>query len=110
MMYWYGHGGAWMWPWMVLGNLLVLAVIVVIVVIVVLFFRALSQRPGAPGGGHGGHGGWGAPPSTGAPGPRSGPEQILAERYARGEIDEEEYERRLATLRGSPPPGRPAQP
>ncbi|MFI0716705.1 SHOCT domain-containing protein [Streptomyces inhibens] len=31
------------------------------------------------------------------------PEQILAERYARGEIDEEEYQRRLATLRGSPP-------
>lgn len=91
-----------MWPWMVLGNLLFLAVIVVIVVIVVLFFRALSQRPGPHGGGHAG---WGTPPSPGAPGPRPGPEQILAERYARGEIDEEEYERRLATLRGSPPPG-----
>jgi putative membrane protein len=32
----------------------------------------------------------------------SAPEQILAERYARGEIDEEEYRRRLGTLRGVP--------
>lgn len=33
-------------------------------------------------------------------GPRSsGAEQILAERYARGEIDEEEYQQRRRTLR-----------
>jgi putative membrane protein len=30
------------------------------------------------------------------------PEQILAERYATGEIDEEEYHRRLQTLRAAP--------
>lgn len=30
---------------------------------------------------------------------RGGAEQILAERYARGEIDDEEYHRRLDTLR-----------
>lgn len=29
-------------------------------------------------------------------------EQILAERFARGEIDEEEYRQRLGTLRGPP--------
>jgi putative membrane protein len=29
------------------------------------------------------------------------PEQILAERFARGEIDEEEYRRRLEVLRSS---------
>jgi putative membrane protein len=28
----------------------------------------------------------------------SSPERLLAERYARGDIDEEEYRRRLATL------------
>jgi putative membrane protein len=28
------------------------------------------------------------------------PEQLLAERFARGEIDESEYQARLATLRG----------
>ena len=29
------------------------------------------------------------------------PEQVLAERFARGEIDEEEYHRRLETLRAA---------
>lgn len=40
------------------------------------------------------------------------PRQILAERYARGEIDEEEYRRRLATLSGTddPPGGPPRTP
>ena len=38
-------------------------------------------------------------PASGAPaGPRPSPEHLLAERFARGEIDEEEYRRRLATL------------
>jgi putative membrane protein len=32
---------------------------------------------------------------------RPDPERILAERYARGEIDEEEYHRRLQTLRST---------
>jgi putative membrane protein len=31
---------------------------------------------------------------------RSTPELLLAERFARGEIDEQEYHRRLDTLRG----------
>lgn len=31
------------------------------------------------------------------------PEQLLAERFARGDIDEEEYQRRLAALRSSGP-------
>ncbi|MFD4600403.1 SHOCT domain-containing protein [Streptomyces sp. NPDC058464] len=46
----------------------------------------------------GGHPGWSAPPAPGSP----GAEQILAERYARGEIDEEEYLRRLDILRVAP--------
>jgi putative membrane protein len=33
------------------------------------------------------------------PGPRPTPERLLAERFARGEIDEEEYRRRLEALR-----------
>jgi putative membrane protein len=32
---------------------------------------------------------------------RSDPEQIVAERFAAGEIDEEEYQRRLDTLRSN---------
>jgi putative membrane protein len=31
---------------------------------------------------------------------RPGPEQVLAERFARGEIDEQEFNDRLAALRG----------
>jgi len=39
--------------------------------------------------------------SSGGGGPRSAqsPEEILKERYARGEIDDEEYHRRLEELR-----------
>jgi putative membrane protein len=35
----------------------------------------------------------------------STPEQILAERFARGEIDEQDYRQRLDTLRGISRPG-----
>ncbi|WP_250549451.1 SHOCT domain-containing protein [Pseudonocardia sp. H11422] len=35
---------------------------------------------------------------------RPTPEQLLAERFARGEIDEQEYHQRLATLRDRPRP------
>ena len=37
-------------------------------------------------------------PSSGGPG-RTEPEQILAERFARGDIDEDEYRRRCELLR-----------
>lgn len=38
----------------------------------------------------------GAPPA-----PQGRPEQLLAARYARGEIDDDEYHHRLDTLRGT---------
>ena len=37
------------------------------------------------------------------PDPEEDAERILAERYARGEIDDDEYRRRLDTLRGAAP-------
>ncbi|HEX5241205.1 MAG TPA: SHOCT domain-containing protein [Candidatus Limnocylindrales bacterium] len=41
------------------------------------------------------------PPGPPAPsGPRDDPLEILRQRYARGEIDEEEFERRRRTLTG----------
>lgn len=39
--------------------------------------------------------------------PSQDAEQILAERYARGDIDDDEYNRRLGTLRGRTPVGEP---
>lgn len=91
MMFWYGHGGgAWGWFAMSVGIVLFWALVITVGV---LLFRALARS--APSGGE--HTRWGG---DGAPRGAS-PEQILAERYARGEIEDEEYERRLATLRSS---------
>jgi putative membrane protein len=42
-------------------------------------------------------------PTGSPPAPRQGPEQILAERFARGEVDEHEYDTRLAALRDRHP-------
>ncbi|PSJ30410.1 hypothetical protein B7P34_02295 [Streptosporangium nondiastaticum] len=90
MMFWYDHGGS---GW----GLFAMAVSMVlfwslIITVAVLLFRSLARPPHG-----GGPTGWHKGPAPGHA------EQILAERYARGEIDEEEYARRLATLRGSPP-------
>ncbi|MFF4947889.1 SHOCT domain-containing protein [Streptomyces chattanoogensis] len=60
----------------------------------VVLFRALA-RP-APHNGE--RTGWQRGPT---PDRQPGAEQILAERYARGEIEDEEYRRRLATLRSA---------
>ncbi|GHE68920.1 hypothetical protein GCM10014715_23400 [Streptomyces spiralis] len=93
-MFWFPHGApGWGWFAMSLGMLLFW---VLLIVVVVLLFRALNRGTGqsrAQGG-------------TGRP----VPEQLLAERFARGEIDEDEYRRRLDVLRqgsgGSGWPGR----
>ena len=70
----YGWHGWWMgWWWIVW--------VVVIAVIIWLVFRA-AARPGD------------------VRERRRTPEEILRERYARGEIDTEEYQHRLETLRG----------
>ncbi|MFI9048464.1 SHOCT domain-containing protein [Streptomyces sp. NPDC053427] len=91
MMFWYDHGaGGWGWFAMTVGMVLFWALVVTAGV---LLFRALA-RTAPPGGEHTGRRG-DRPPG----GPT--PEQILAERYARGEIEDEEYRRRLATLRSS---------
>ncbi|MEU2060562.1 SHOCT domain-containing protein [Streptomyces sp. NPDC013455] len=94
-MFWYGHDvGGWGWFAMSMGMILFWALIIVAGV---LLYRSLAR--------------------TGENGDRAGsglrgtaPEQVLAERFARGEIDEDEYRRRLTVLReGSrdgPGPGR----
>jgi len=79
-MWWY-HGG---WGW---GTWLVMTVgMLAFWGLVIWAILALARGP------------------SGGPAPREQtPEQILAERLARGEIDEDEYRRRLAALASHAP-------
>lgn len=78
-MWWFHDGGGW-WLWLVmpLGMVAFWGLVIWGVVAVV---RATGSGPSSAD-------------AVGA-----GPEQILAERFARGEIDADEYQRRLAMLR-----------
>ena len=71
-----------------------LAVLVLLIVAIVLLVRYLSHR--YPGGGH-----FHAHNHALSPGaaPQSSAMQILEERFARGEIDEDEFKRRKEALR-----------
>ena len=80
MMMWWPNGGmsGGAWVAMAIGMVLFWGLIITGAV---LLFRTLNR----PTGSH-------------APGERPSPGQLLAERFARGEIDEDEYQRRSATL------------
>ncbi|WP_199824921.1 SHOCT domain-containing protein [Streptomyces maremycinicus] len=85
MMFWYDRDmSGWGWFGMSLGMIVFWGLIITVFV---LLFRALS-RP-APGG---------SGEVTPSPPTPPSAEQLLAERFARGEIDEEEYQRRLGVL------------
>ncbi len=75
--------GAWGWGGMIFGPIMMIVFIAVAVVVVVLLVRWLG------GSGHGGalHG----PPGK-------TPLDILKERFAKGEIDKEEFEERRRVL------------
>jgi len=76
MMFWYGHGmNGWDYAFTFLAWALVITGLIVLV-----RYLASAQR---------------TPNDT-------TPQQFLAERFARGEIDEQEYRTRLAALRGNP--------
>ena len=79
------YHGPHMWAgasWMFFGPLIMIAFIAAVVAVVVLLIRWL-------GGSHGA-----APPSS----PGRTPLDILKERFARGEIDKEEFEERRRVL------------
>jgi len=90
----YGEGYGHMWGGgygMIFGPLMMILVIAAIVALVVLLVRWLG------GTGHGtGHGTGVMPP----PSNEKTPQDILAERFARGEIDAGEYQERKRLLDG----------
>lgn len=73
--------GGWGWPGMILGPLMLIAVLAAVVAIVVLLVRWIG----------------GAPAAGPAPAGRS-PLDILNERFAKGEIDKEDFEERRRLL------------
>ncbi|MEU5260116.1 SHOCT domain-containing protein [Amycolatopsis sp. NPDC021455] len=83
MMFWYGNGmGGWGYVLMTVGMVLFWGLLIFGVVALVRVLGRGSQHTAVPAA------------------QRAAPERILADRYARGEIDEDEYHRRLDTLLG----------
>ena len=85
MMMWYR--GDWGWGGWILMTVAMVVFWALLITAVVLLVRYLVTSRGTV-----------VPPAVG---PRSA-EDLLAERYARGEIDDDEYQRRLALLRQGP--------
>jgi len=82
---WFGdHMSGWGYALMTVSTVVFWAIVVAGIVALVRYLG----RSGQPT--------W--PPPTGT---RPPPEQVLAERFARGEIDEDEYRKRLDTLRSA---------
>jgi putative membrane protein len=81
MMYWGNGMGGWAMAAMTIGNLLFWGAIITGVVLVVRSFGRTAPEP------------------TGTARPTA--QALLAERYARGEIDDDEYARRLQVLGSS---------
>lgn len=71
------HGNGWVWP---MGAMMIGWLLLVLLVIAAIWIAASYNRRPAPQG-------------------QDSARRILAERYARGELDAEEYHRRLDTLR-----------
>ncbi len=83
MMYWGNGMGAWGMVLMTVSTLLFWGLVIAGVVALVRYTRRSTPWSGA------------APEAA-------TPQRILAERFARGEIDEEEYTRRLQVLNSAP--------
>jgi putative membrane protein len=82
-MFWYGGGmSGWGYALMMISMVLFWALVIAGVVALVRFFTRADQSTTA----------------------ESTPEQILAARFARGEIDEQEYHHRLDVLRSGSRP------
>ncbi|MCV7346075.1 SHOCT domain-containing protein [Mycolicibacterium rhodesiae] len=87
MMFWSDHMSGWGYAGMVIGMVLFWALIIIGIVALIRSSTGATQAGSIPQ----------FPPYT------ESPEQVLAARYARGEIDDTEYRQRLAVLRGATP-------
>ncbi|PXY28487.1 SHOCT domain-containing protein [Prauserella muralis] len=89
MMFWYGDGmSGWGYTLMTVSMVLFWGLLI-LGVIALIRFASRDSRPTL------------TPPAQ----PHT-PEQVLAERFARGEIDEDEYHRRLDALHAKSSPAR----
>jgi putative membrane protein len=88
-MMWYSHG--WGWAGWILMSVAMVAFWALVVTAVVLAVRYLAGARGTTAN----------PPGSGS----TRAEELLAERFARGEIDDNEYRQRLAALREHRTPG-----
>jgi len=75
--------GAWGWSGMVLGPLMMIAVLAAVVAVAVLLVRWIGGAPVA---------------APGPAAPEKTPLDILNERFAKGEIDKEDFEERRRLL------------
>ena len=83
MMCWWGQGmSGWGYALMSVSMVLFWGLVILGIVVLVRYLARSSPSAG------------------GACAPRPTAEQVLAERFALGEIDEQEYQSRLAALRG----------
>lgn len=78
-------GNGWGWTGWILMTVFMVVLWAALITSVVVAVRYLAGSRHTPGG----------PASSGLP----PPEDVLAGRFARGEIDEDEYRRRMAALR-----------
>lgn len=86
MMYYGDHMSGWGWFGAGIGMIVFWGLLIALAVVVHRALTGGSARSADPAG--------------------SDPRQILAERYARGEIDDDEFLRRLATLTSGEDPSR----
>ncbi len=87
MMGWYGNGiGGWGYFLMAISMVLFWGAVIYGILALVRYARRDGPQGREPAG----------PPPP-------GPERLLAERFARGEIDEDEYYQRLTSLRAAGP-------
>lgn len=97
--YWHdGYHEAWTW---IVPGITMLLFGLLLIAVLVLLWRTLAHRTAGPGAAPV----WGRPAEP--PPPTPTPEQVLAERLARGEIDVDDYRLRLAALHGGAPPPAP---